>query len=104
MTSIHRRLKNLETSIGKLPVNLTVYKEAWRRYWRGEDNGESIKALPELPWRDSLVITISLITEFRHEARERSLDPASIMRDGKDGPTFRESIDRDMKTQTIRPS
>jgi len=104
MSSLKGRLKRLESAIGKLPVEPTAHKEAWRRYWRGEDNGESIKALPELPWRDLQVIAISFMTEVRHAAREMSLDPASMMRFGKDGPTVRESMDRDMEAQTRRPS
>jgi hypothetical protein len=88
MSAIASRLRRLETAIGELPVDMLAYKDAWRRYLCGEDNGEAIAALPELPANSSewKALAVSLLSEFKREGRE--------MRFGKGGPTIRESIAR----------
>jgi hypothetical protein len=49
--SICSRLKKAESTVTEIGIDDRIYIDAYKRYYAGLDDGESINALPPLPMR-----------------------------------------------------
>jgi hypothetical protein len=91
MALLASRLRKAEEQTGVDGSDARLYIEAYKKYLRGDDNGEAVQALPPYnPSKKGLTLTEVLIFAMHEVKKEARLEGKElVLRFGADGSTVK---------------